>query len=409
LKEKGVELARRNSILRIGIAEDPQVCMPQLFDHLEYDVVVAGLGGMGSAALAHCAARGARVLGIEQFGADHDLGASSGKTRIIRQAYYEDAAYVPMLLRAYELWHELERTTGEEVMRLVGLLMAGTEQSAVISGAMRSARRHDLRVEYLTNADLRKRYPQLRVREGETGVFEGSAGALFPERAIRAHLSVARERGAQAIFNTEMARWRSDAHGVVIECSPGGTVRAKTLVLTLGPWFAAEMRDAGVSFEVQRNVQAWFQPSTDAYEPDRFPAFLIERSGLPGPLYGFPDFGDGVKAAFHGVGETVAAAAVRRDIDPQLDVAPIAKAVEEWMPGAAARYREGKACMYALTADRHFVIDRHPNDPHVILCGGFSGHGFKFAALVGEIAAQLALDGGTTHDIGFLSLGRFAK
>lgn len=372
-----------------------------------YDAVVAGLGGMGSAAIAHLALRGARVLGVEQFDALHALGASSGKTRIIRQAYFEDPAYVPILLRAYELWRELERTTGKEVFRLVGLLMAGTPQSEVIGGSLLAAHKHGLPVESLNAAELRVRYPMLRVRDDEVGVFEREAGAVFPERAIRLHLNLAREHGAQMRFNTGMRAWQSEGQGVSVELSDGTSVRTRSLVLTLGPWFAQALREAGVKLEVQRNVQVWFAPQTAAYDAASFPAFLIERRSLPAPLYGFPDFGDGVKAAFHGLGATTDPDHLARGIDPQTDVQPVANALEDWMPGAAGTFRQGKACMYALTPDRHFVVDRHPRDARVVLCGGFSGHGFKFASAVGEIAAQLVLDGGTPHPIDFLSLRRF--
>lgn len=376
-------------------------------ESLTYDAVVAGLGGMGSAALAQCAMRGARVLGIEQFDPVHDLGASSGKSRIIRQAYFEDPAYVPMLLRAYELWRDLQRRSGEELMRLTGLLMAGGERSEVVTGSMRAAKTYDLPVEYLTAAQIRGRYPQLRVFDDEVGVFEREAGAVFPERAIRAHLDLAREHGAHMRFRVAMNRWESTADGVAVDLSDGTRVRAHSLVLTLGPWFAAAMQAAGVRLEVQRNVQVWFEPSAPAYLAGAFPAFLVERDSLPAPLYGFPDFGDGVKAAFHGYGALTDPGHLEREIDPERDVEPVAHALEAFMPGAAGSFREGKACMYALTPDRHFVIDRHPAEPRVVLCGGFSGHGYKFATVVGEIAAQLALDSGTPHDIRFLSLRRF--
>lgn len=372
-----------------------------------YDAVVAGLGGMGSAALAHLAQRGARVLGIEQFDELHAMGASSGKTRIIRQAYFEDPAYVPMLLRAYELWRNLERASGEELLDLVGLLMLGKPDSEIISGSLLAASTHDLPVEWLNAAEVRRRYPVLRVHDGEVGVFEREAGAVFPERAIRAHLSVAREHGAQTRFRTAMRTWSGDAHGVSIELSDGTRVQTRSLILTLGPWFTQALAEAGVPLEIQRNVQVWFAPETSAYDAGAFPAFLIERESLPAPLYGFPDFGDGVKAAFHSFGALTEPERLARDIDPSSDVLPVAQALDDWMPGAAGEFREAKACMYSLTPDRHFVIDRDPRDPRVILCGGFSGHGFKFASVVGEIAAQLALDGGTPHPIEFLSLRRF--
>lgn len=376
-------------------------------ESITYDVVVAGLGGMGSAVLAHCALRGARVLGIEQFDPVHGLGASAGRTRIIRQAYYEDPAYVPMLLRAYALWRELEERTGADLVRLVGLLMAGTEQAEVVRGSARAAKLYGLPVEYLTAADMRKRFAQLRVRDDEVAVFEGNAGAVFPEAAIRAHLDVARDAGAQMRFRTEMEAWESGAACVTVALAGGERIRTRALVLTLGPWFSQAMAQAGVPLEIQRNVQLWFSPQSDAYVAQAFPAFLLEREAFPRPLYGFPDFGNGVKAALHGFGEITSPENLDRGVDEMRDIAPVARVLESWMPGAASSYLEGKVCMYALTPDRNFVVDRHPREERVILCGGFSGHGFKFAPVVGEIASQMAIDGHTPHDVEFLSLRRF--
>lgn len=378
-------------------------------ESVTYDVAVAGLGGMGSAALAHCALRGVRAIGIEQFEPAHTLGASAGKTRIIRQAYYEDPAYVPLLLRAYELWRDLQTRTGDELMRLTGLLMAGSERSEVVSGSARAAKAYDLPVEYLDAADMRRRYPPLRVADGEVGVFESRAGAVFPERAIRAHLRVAQDSGAHALFGTSVLHWRAETDSIVLELSDDSVIRARSLIVTLGPWFGDAMREAGAALQIQRNVQVWFAPSIQTYGANAFPAFLLERESLPAPLYGFPDFGDGVKAAFHGYGAMTQPQRLDREIDDGRDVRPVAQALEEWMPGAAGAYLAGKACMYSLTPDRHFVIDTDPRDRRIVLCGGFSGHGFKFAPVVGEIAAQLALDGETPHDIAFLSLRRFAQ
>lgn len=374
-----------------------------------YDVAVAGLGGMGSAALANCAARGVRAIGIEQFDPVHVLGSSAGKSRIIRQAYYEDPAYVPLLFHAYDLWRELERRTGEELMRLTGLLMVGHEHTDVIAGSARAAREYDVPVEHLGANQIRVRYPQLQVRDDEVAVYEPNGGAVFPESAIRAQLGVARDGGAEMRLHTAIRGWDADAHGLTLDLSDGSRIRTRSLVLTLGAWFARVLHELGVSLDVQRNVQVWFDPATDVYDADRFPVFLLERESLPAPLYGFPNFGEGVKAAFHGYGELTAPDDLLRDIERGRDVDPVARALEKWMPGAAARFREGKACMYSLTPDRHFVVDVHPHEPRIVICGGFSGHGFKFAPVIGEIAAQLALDGETAHDIAFLSLRRFEK
>jgi sarcosine oxidase len=374
-----------------------------------YDVLVAGLGGMGSAVAARSALRGARVLGVERFERAHERGASSGKTRIIRQAYYESAAYVPLLLRAYELWADAERRTGAELLRLCGLLMCGRADSEVIDGSLRAAREHALPVEELATADVVARFPTLRPREDEIGVFERVGGAVFPERAVAAHLAIAERADAELRFGTALHTWESDGERVTVTFEDGSAAEAGALVLTLGPWIARELAAVGIPLVVQRNVQVWFAPQTRAYDATRFPTFLLDRAGLPAPLYGFPDFGDGVKAAFHSYGTTTSADALNRAIDPATDVAPLAAALEAWMPQAAGAYREGKACMYALTPDRNFVVDRHPAYGNVVLCGGFSGHGYKFASAIGEIGAELALTGSTSYELGFLSARRFAR
>jgi sarcosine oxidase len=374
-----------------------------------YDAIVAGLGGMGSAVLARCAMRGASVLGIEQFGPAHDRGASAGKTRMIRQAYYEDPAYVPLLFRAYDLWRDVEVRTSRQLLKITGLLMTGPETGEIVLGSSRTAREYDLIVEYLSAADVRRRFPVLNVRDEEVAVFEREGGVVFPERAIRAHLDLARQAGAQARFDVAINAWRAEDDGVVVELADGTRVQGRALVLTMGPWLNLEFARIGVPLQIQRKVQVWFTPRIHAYDAGAFPAFLLERSGLPAALYGFPDFGDGVKAAFHGSGELTQPQQLDRGIDRVRDVEPVAAALDSWMPQAAGEYREGKACMYAMTADGHFVVDRHPAHSNVVLMGGFSGHGFKFASVMGEVGADLALEGATRYDIAFLSVNRFAK
>lgn len=376
---------------------------------MSYDVAIVGLGGMGSAILAHCAARGASVIGVEQFTPAHDLGASHGKTRMIRQAYFEDTAYVPLILRAYELWRELERAAGEEILRITGVLSIGEESSAIIQGTRRAASKHDLKVESLSQREVKARYPTLELWKDEVALFEVDGGVLNPERAVRAHLKVAESNGAEMRFGVAMESWHANGQGFELCLSDGTRVSASKLVLSLGPWFQETLEAIGVRVRVQRNIQAWFSPGTHAYDAPGFPAFLVNRRGLPAPLYGFPDFGDGIKAAFHGFGDLTDAKHIDRAIDLVRDVQPIARAMEEWMPGAAETFREAKPCMYTLTPDEHFVIDHHPDHANLILCGGFSGHGFKFAPVIGEIATELALDGGSRHGIEFLSLRRFLR
>jgi sarcosine oxidase len=371
------------------------------------DVAVVGLGAMGSAIVAECARRGVSVLGLEQFHRGHDRGSSTGRSRMIRKAYFEDPAYVPLLLRAYEKWRELEQATDSQLLKITGLLMVGQENAEVIRGATRAAREHHLPLETLDAAAIRARYPMLRVEAHEVGVYERDGGVLDPERAVEAQLERASKAGAQLRFEVAMKSWKADRDGFVVELSDGERLQSEALVLSLGAWFQQTLATLGVALRVQRNVQAWFTPATPAYAAGRFPAFLLDRAGLPAPLYGFPDFGDGVKAAFHSFGELSEPDQLRRDIDPERDIEPIVRATDQWMPGAAAVFRAAKPCPYSLTPDGHFIVDCHPSYPRLVLCGGFSGHGFKFAPVMGEIAADLALEGRTSQDIGFLSLKRF--
>ena len=376
---------------------------------MTYDVAVVGMGGMGSAILAHCAARGATVVGLDRFPRGHTLGASAGKSRLIRKAYFEAPDYVPLLRRAYELWRNLERDTRDELLRLTGVLVAGAEESEIVRGVQQAAREYDLPIESLGKRELGTRYPTLRVLDGEVGILERDGGVILPERAIAAHLKIAEAAGAEMRFETALESWEAEDGSAELRLSNGSRIMARTLILALGPWASEVLGAIGVEIRVQRNVQVWFSAASNAYDSRSFPGFLLDRAGLPAPLYGFPDFGDGVKAAFHGFGKLTHPDEVEREVDERADVQPLVGAMNDWMPGAAATFREAKVCMYALTPDHHFVVDRHPAHDNVIVCGGFSGHGFKFTPVIGEIAAEMALDGGTRHEIAFLSARRFAS
>ncbi|HEV2096718.1 MAG TPA: N-methyl-L-tryptophan oxidase [Chthoniobacterales bacterium] len=374
---------------------------------MQYDVAVAGLGGIGSAILAHCAARGASTIGFEQFTRGHAFGASSGRSRLIRKAYFEDPAYVPLLLRAYDLWRDLETQAGEELLHISGLLSVGAEDSTIIAGSRNAAGAFDLPIEVLSRRQIKTRFPTLALLDHEMGIFEPDGGVLRPERAVLAQLRVAETHGAKVHFETECRSWEQNGNGVELLLGDGTRQTARILILALGPWFAETLASVGVPLRIQRNVQAWFEPKIDAYHSARFPAFLLDRSGLPAPLYGVPDFGDGIKAAFHGLGAETNPDQLEREVDLERDIEPIVRGLRDWMPGAVGILKEAKACMYALTPDQHFILDRHPEHQNIILCGGFSGHGFKFAPVIGEIGAELALDGGSCYPIEFLGLKRF--
>lgn len=361
---------------------------------------------MGSAVLAHVAKRGKRAIGLEQYERAHDLGASSGRTRIIRKAYFENPAYVPMLVRAYELWAELERETGLNVWDLIGILMVGLPAGARRSGAVHSAALHGLPLEELSRSELHHRYPELNVRASEVGLFERDAGVVFPEAATQAHQGIALEHGAEVRFNSPVRGWRRMGEALEILLGDGERIAAERLAVCAGPWLAEVTTDLELPLRVQRNVQVWFEPSTTAYGADRFPSVFLERDDLPAPLYGIPDFGEGVKAAFHAFGATTSPRDLDRNVHA-VDIAVVRDALNEFMPGAAGRYLFGKACMYTLTPDEHFILDYHPNDRSVVIAGGFSGHGYKFCPVIGEIVSRMLLDEPPLVDTDFLSLRRF--
>ena len=376
---------------------------------MRFDVAVVGLGVMGSAAVTQFAKRGASVIGLEQFPRGHQFGSSTGRSRMIRKAYFEDPAYVPLLLRAYELWRALERESDETLLHLTGLLMVGKENSEIVAGATRAAQQHSLPLDYFTSREIRSHYPMLKTEKDEVAVYEPDGGVLNPELCLATQLRIAEAAGAQLRFEVGLQGWEAMVDGGFrLRLTDDGVLFSQSLVMSLGPWFKNLLRDLSVPLRVQRNTQAWFNPSTNKYAAGHFPSFLLDRHSLPAPLYGFPDFGDGVKAAFHGHGEFSEPDEIVREIDRERDIEPIVRAMDQWMPGAATTFRAAKPCPYSLTPDGHFIVDRHPGHPRLVLCGGFSGHGFKFAPVIGEIAASLALEGGTNHDIDFLSLRRFA-
>jgi sarcosine oxidase len=374
-----------------------------------YDAAVIGLGGMGSAAAASLARRGADVIGLDRFPLMHALGASSGRTRIIRKAYFEDLAYIPLLERAYELWRELERHTTRSLLHLNGMLIVGDAEMPSARGALLASETYGIPVSILETDQLRRAYPQMRPLDNEIGILEPNAGIVFPELAIASQLDVALAFGATLAGGVNVTGWHSSETGISVEIDGVPSFETERIVICAGPWIPAAFARLNLPISIQRNVQFWFSPKdAPAFSPERFPSFFLERVGLPAPLYGFPDLGDGVKVALHAYGDTTTADELNRDVSVR-EVEQMRRFLSQWIPEAAGNLAGVKACMYALTPDRHFAIGPDPDDKRVIFAAGFSGHGFKFAPVIGEILAQLTLEGETEHDIRFLSPARFME
>lgn len=374
---------------------------------LRFDAAVVGLGAHGSATAYHLASRGFKVIGFDRFSPPHELGSSSGETRIIREAYHEHPSYVPLVQRAYELWSLLEEQAGRTLYRQTRGLMLGSPRSATVSGARRSAKLHGIPHEMLDADQIRKRFPAYRPEPGTVALLEPRAGALFPEACIEAHLALAAQKGAQLRPNEPVLEWRARESGIRLRTSRGD-YEAERLVLTAGAWLPELLRDPALPLRVERQVMHWFEVGARAelFRPDGFPIFIWEIEGSR-TIYGFPDFGTGVKIGIHHEGETVEPDRVRRTVS-DTEIAEVRRRVAPRFPDLGPP-RAHKVCLYTNTPDEAFVVDRHPQHPNVIVASPCSGHGFKFASAIGEVVADLATKGTSRFDLSQFRLSRLLK
>ncbi len=370
-----------------------------------YDCIVLGSGGVGSAALYQLAQRGAKVLGIDRFPPGHDRGSSHGETRVIRLAYFEHPDYVPLLQRACTLWEDIEHRCGESLYVQAGILEMGPEDGEIVTGVLNAARQHYLEVETLSGAEIEKRYPGLRVPEPLMGVFEARAGFLRVEACVKAYADEAVKRGAQLQTDETVLGWSPDGEGITVE-TDRGRYRAGRLVVTAGAWAPQLLASLRVDFRVLRKPLLWYRTQTPHYRLDNgFPVWFLETD--LGAIYGFPEMDTlGFKLAEHTKGTEVA-----DPLQPDRnlwadDRRPLEALLQRHFPGVTSDCLHHAVCMYTMSPDEHFIIDRHPEDPRVCFVAGLSGHGFKFASVLGEIMSDLALDGETEMPFEFLSLDR---
>ncbi len=377
---------------------------------MTYDVIVVGAGGMGSAAAWQLARRGQRVLVLERYDVPHAYGSSHGISRIIRLPYYEDPAYVPLLRRAYELWREAEAASGKELLVVTGSVDSSPEWDPLFQGALTSARQHALPHEVLTGAEVNARFPGYRLPTAHRAVFQPQGGLVASERAVVAHVALALAHGADIRARERVLGW--DAHpggeGVAVTTDKG-RYQAARLVLTAGAWMgelASSLADVAVA---ERQVLAWLQPRRpEWFGPDRFPVFNLQVDegryyGLP--IYEVPGFKFG---RYHHQGETGAPGALLREPDTA-DEALLRGFAERYFPDGSGATLALRACMFTNTPDEHFLLDRHPDHPQVVLASPCSGHGYKFCSVIGEILANLATGDGTTwHDLSLFRMNRAA-
>lgn len=368
-------------------------------DH--YPCIVVGLGAAGSAALYHLARRGVAAAGFDRFTPPHAMGSSHGDTRMIREAYYEDPAYVSLVRRAYDLWHALAAEAGTELIDETGGVFCGRPWEELIAGMRRSAGQYDIAVETLATAERERRFDWLRPDGDMVCLTEPRAGVLRPERCITAHLDGARRRGAGVFTDEPVASWHDDNGRVEVETSKRRFTTDR-LILCAGSWMPAVAGDVGAALTVTRQTLFWYRPKRDAR---RLPVWAIEH--VPGQLlYGFPDTGGGLKVAVHYGGAPTTADTVERTVDED-EKTKMRSLLDRYLPGLAGDLVKTAVCLYTNTPDHHFVVDTHPRSERVLVVSACCGHGFKFASAIGDAAAQWAAGETLPADLAFFSRARF--
>jgi sarcosine oxidase len=371
----------------------------------DYDAVVIGLGATGSAALHRLALRGQRVLGLEQFTPGHDRGSSHGETRIIRLGYFEHPSYVPLLRETYRLWREVEAASGAALLTMTGIIEFGAPDSELVQGTLASSRLHDLPHEVIDGSEVMRRIPPFRIPRDFVGVFQPDGGFLRAEPAVAAQLALAQRAGAQMRITAKVRAIEPHGAGVRVMTSDA-TIDASTVVVAAGPWLKTLLPALAVPIRVTRQAVGWFGPSDPtAFTPDKFPVFLCETAH--GIHYGFPLDARGFKVAKHHHDDrAVDPDAVDRAVTAY-DESLIRGFLADHLPAADGPLAAATTCLYTMTPDGDFILDRLPEAPQVIVASPCSGHGFKFAPVVGDIVADLVIDGATRRNIGRFSLGRF--
>ncbi|MGH2617548.1 MAG: N-methyl-L-tryptophan oxidase [Thermomicrobiales bacterium] len=375
--------------------------------HGFYDAIVVGVGGMGSAACYHLARRGLRTLGLERFDIPHSMGSSHGVTRIIRLAYYEHPSYVPLLLRAFALWDDLERKSGRHLLEVTGTIDASGPDEIVFTGALASCRQFDLAHEVLTSTELTARYPGYQLPPGHMALFQPRGGFLLPERCISAHVEGALAAGAEIRARERVLAWEPTGDGVHVTTDRGIYVAGR-LILSAGAWMGSLVPALAELAQPERQVLGWFAPlEPSLFTPERFPVFNLT---VPeGRYYGFPQYDvPGFKIGlYHHLEELVDPDDFQREAGPG-DETPLREATARYFPAANGATMALRTCMFTNTPDEHFILDLLPGYPQIVVASPCSGHGFKFASILGEILADLAQTGETPHDIALLRLSRFA-
>lgn len=360
---------------------------------------------MGSSASYQLSKRGLKVLALERFGLGHGFGSSHGRTRIIRLAYYEDDRYVPLLKRAFQSWREAEAETGKTLLKMTGGLMMGDGDGGLVTGVLKSARAHDLAHRMFSREEAMEAFPMFSLAEGACAVYDSNAGVLFPEDCIGAFVSMARARGCEFRFSEAVTGWKGAAGGIEVSTDRDRYLADK-MILCAGAWTQG-LSGLPLPLECERQAVFWYPPpKLKGYGPEEMPVFISEEKG-GSFYYGVPDFGDGVKVAQSHGGTRADPDSVDRGVTSR-DRAPVEAFLSRRLAPMKGPELSSMVCLYTNTPDRNFAIGPSPADPRVVVVSACSGHGFKFASVMGEVAADITAGRKPPFDLSFLGLDRFS-
>lgn len=370
-----------------------------------YDLIVVGSGSVGSAAGWYATKAGLKVLMIDNGYPPHDQGSHHGDTRLIRHAYSEGEMYVPMVLRAQQLWDELEQQVGERIVHRCGVINLGPESSTFIKNVIKSARYYQIPVDILTSKAVMKRWPQINVPDGYAGVFEHNSGYLKCEVAIRHYIRLAKEAGCTQLFNCPTQAVYRDVDLQRVETANGVYFGRKVLFST-GTWVTKLLPKTKLPIQPVRKVFGWYKADDRYNENNNFPGFVVVMPDEKN-FYGFPANNSGLKVGKHNGGQPINNPEERTPFGSYAeDNSELLDFLHQFFPGTG-NCIYGKSCTYDMTIDEHFIVDSPPGEPNQLIISGLSGHGFKFASVLGEIATAFAQDKPLAFDLSPFSLSRF--
>lgn len=375
----------------------------------KYDVIVLGGGTMGTAAAYYLSKENKRVLVIDQFSIPNTYGSHHGHTRMFRLGNGNGGQYVPLGKESLRLWKELEEISGKTLYQKVGALTVGHQNSEFVSEAIKSSINNGLVYEEMNAKMITERWPGISIPDDYYGCYDPESGFLFSEECIQTYKEEAIKLGADVFENQAVVDIDIKDNQVTI-FTASNHYTAEKLIVTAGAWVPKLLQSIDLPIKPLRKTIGWFKPTVEEFYSDNFPCFIFDTDTI-GHYYGFPDFdGGGVKLGRMDLGYDCDADTVNREFGAyDDDEGDIRNFLEQYLPGAAGELVKGAASMFAMTPDEDFIVDTHPDYKNVCIAGGFSGHGFKFASVIGKILTELSITGETQYDITFLRVNRFSE